>query len=399
MGLARRLLQSTSDVIGILDTLRSLVSDAESPAQRNSELRVDSSNDRIAEKAGDGKEQSSEAAAFLAQRPGCGSRGPLPTIRLGGLCAVAHTPQDRWGDKLDGLSSFGLGCGEDLLWPQDLLRVGCGNFGSLRSRRRPGRRPSCTSSWERGTGPAAFFAGGSGSYGSGSRGFSFLGAHPGGYQRGRARRAPENRRAYSPLGAGSGRRDLLAFVHNRLNASSLEIRDLPAQDCGAAGGGPAGASASSSSDGGSVSGSDGQGDGSAYVTMCWESSGPGKGDGRSSVGSSEQGGDVQEAVGGPVPGLEALVSSAGVGGPPPSLLANRTTVPVYPPQVQVLDSSGGRPVASAAAVGVRPSPRGELRRLQQLRDDARWAEHQQVILRMGVPAFVPAVDRPQSGAP
>ena len=102
---------------------------------------------------------------------------------------------------------------------------------------------------------------------------------------------------------------------------------------------------------------------------------------------------------GPVQGLEAVVSSVGVGGPPPSLLANRTTVPVYPPQVQVLDSSEGRPVAGVAAVGVGPSPRSEIRRLQQLRDDARWAKHQQVILRMGVPAFVPAVDRPQSGVP
>ena len=101
----------------------------------------------------------------------------------------------------------------------------------------------------------------------------------------------------------------------------------------------------------------------------------------------------------PVPGPEALVSSAGVGGPPPSLLASRTKVPVCPPQVQVLGPAEVHPVAIAAAVGAVPSPRSELRRLQQLRDDARWAEHQQVILRMGVPAFVPAVDRPQSGAP
>ena len=100
----------------------------------------------------------------------------------------------------------------------------------------------------------------------------------------------------------------------------------------------------------------------------------------------------------PVPGLEALVSSAGVGGPPPSLLASRTKVPVCPPQVQVLGPVGACPVAPVSAGGVVPSPRSELRRLQQLREDARWAEHQQVILRMGALAFVPVVDRPGSSA-
>ena len=99
---------------------------------------------------------------------------------------------------------------------------------------------------------------------------------------------------------------------------------------------------------------------------------------------------------GPVPAPRALVHSAGVGGPPGSLLEARAEIPVCPPQVQVLGPAEVHPVAIAAAVGAVPSPRSELRRLQQLRDDARWAEHQQVILRMGAPAFVPVVDRPGS---
>ena len=100
----------------------------------------------------------------------------------------------------------------------------------------------------------------------------------------------------------------------------------------------------------------------------------------------------------PVPAPRALVHSAGVGGPPGSLLEARAEIPVCPPQVQVLGSVGARSVAPVSAGGVVPSPRSELRRLQQLRDDARWAEHQQVILRMGAPAFVPVVDRPGSSA-
>ena len=55
--MARRLLENTSDVIGLLDTLRSLVSDGESPAQRKLEPQRDSGN-----------EQPSEELAFLAQR-------------------------------------------------------------------------------------------------------------------------------------------------------------------------------------------------------------------------------------------------------------------------------------------------------------------------------------------
>ena len=82
--------------------------------------------------------------------------------------------------------------------------------------------------------------------------------------------------------------------------------------------------------------------------------------------------------------------------PPGSLLEARAEIPVCPPQVQVLGPVGARPVAPVSAGGVVPSPRSELRRLQQLRDDARWAEHQQVILRMSAPAFVPVVDRPGS---
>ena len=97
LGLARGLLQSTNYVIGILDILRSLVSTAGIPAQRKSELGVDSANGRIAEQTGSGNEQPPEEAAFLAQRPICGACDPLPATRLWGSRAVAHLPQKRRG--------------------------------------------------------------------------------------------------------------------------------------------------------------------------------------------------------------------------------------------------------------------------------------------------------------
>ena len=54
--MARRLLEDTSDVIGILDTLRSLVSDGGGTTQRKFEPEMDS-----------GSESPSEGSAFLAQ--------------------------------------------------------------------------------------------------------------------------------------------------------------------------------------------------------------------------------------------------------------------------------------------------------------------------------------------
>ena len=56
--MARRLLEGTSDVLGILDTLRSLVSDSDNggTAQRKCEPEADS-----------GVESASEESAFLAQ--------------------------------------------------------------------------------------------------------------------------------------------------------------------------------------------------------------------------------------------------------------------------------------------------------------------------------------------
>ena len=115
---------------------------------------------------------------------------------------------------------------------------------------------------------------------------------------------------------------------------------------------------------------------------------------RGSVGSGLQDNGSQAAVGGPGSGPEGSSPFRWRGRPPDILVGGSVEVPVCPPQVQVLGPLGVRPVVPASAGGVVPSPSSELRRLQQLRDDARWAEHQQVILRMGAPAFVPVVDRP-----
>ena len=65
-----------------------------------------------------------------------------------------------------------------------------------------------------------------------------------------------------------------------------------------------------------------------------------------------------------------------------------------PPQVQVAGPVGAVSVVPVSVGGAVLCPRSEQQRLQQLRDGARWAEHQQAILRMQAPAFVPGADRP-----
>ena len=65
-----------------------------------------------------------------------------------------------------------------------------------------------------------------------------------------------------------------------------------------------------------------------------------------------------------------------------------------PPQVQVAGPVGTVSVVPVSVGGAVLCPRSEQQRLQQLRDGARWAEHQQAILRMQAPAFVPGAVRP-----
>ena len=155
--MARRLLEDTSDVIGILDTLRSLVSGVEGPAQQKVELQKDSGN-----------EQPSEGSAFLAQRSFCRPRRFPSPIRRWGPRKGARRSRRLRGGGLYGLSPLGVAGGQDLLWPQDILLPCGGNAGGAPSCRRAGHRPAHPSSWGRVSCSGAFFAGGAGDYGASS---------------------------------------------------------------------------------------------------------------------------------------------------------------------------------------------------------------------------------------
>ena len=97
---------------------------------------------------------------------------------------------------------------------------------------------------------------------------------------------------------------------------------------------------------------------------------------------------------GPVPAPRALVHSSGAAVRPGLLSAARTEVSVSPPQVQVAGPVGAVSVVPVSVGGAVLCRNSEQQRLQQLREGARWAEHQQAILRMQAPAFVPGAVRP-----
>ena len=173
--MARRLLEDTSDVIGILDTLRSLVSGVEGPTQQESELRKDSGN-----------EQSAGGSAFLARRTfGC-PRFSSPILSWGPRGRARRSRRLRDG-RLYGLSSLGVAGGQGLLWPQDILLPGGGGAGGAPSRRQAGYRPAHPSLRGRVSCNGALFAGGAGDYGASSGGFPFTGAYPGRHQHGWSR--------------------------------------------------------------------------------------------------------------------------------------------------------------------------------------------------------------------
>ena len=100
------------------------------------------------------------------------------------------------------------------------------------------------------------------------------------------------------------------------------------------------------------------------------------------------------ALKGPVPAPRALGHFGGAAVRPGLLSAARTEVSVSPPQVQVAGPVGAVSVVPVSVGGAVLCPSSEQQRLQQLREGARWAEHQQAILRMQAPAFVPGAVRP-----
>ena len=96
---------------------------------------------------------------------------------------------------------------------------------------------------------------------------------------------------------------------------------------------------------------------------------------------------------GPVPAPRVRDSSGDVVVPQGAPLTTRAVVPVCPPQVQATGSGVGDLEVPVSAGEVMGPDGSDQQCLQQLRDSQRWAEHQQAVLRVQAPVFVPGAVR------